>query len=170
MTQTKADETRKQAEKAGAGPDIENARRITSLADLPGRETVIRIDLENGEPPLEFPGKTLTYKRWNELGRMIPDPEPSSGGFDKMGRPIYNFHDQVYLAKKGEAEDQRMYYRLVEFLSIDIPGDTLDEQVEALANAIEFRLMRALLNGIGMEHLKVAEVSVSARAVTFPAA
>lgn len=160
-----ADVVRSKAETPTEAPERHEVK-ITSLADLPGRETSIRVLLSD-DTELVFPGKALSYKRWNELGRMVSYPQPPTGGFDKMGRPIYNLQDPEYLNAKEIAGEKRMYYRLVEFLTIDIPGDNLDAQVEALSEAIEFRIMKALLQGISQEHFSGAGVSVSARAATF---
>jgi hypothetical protein len=165
-----AADIRKKAENTTSPPAVEpeptKEIKITALGDLPSRDTEIRVEMDNHEV-LVFPGRALTYKRWNEIGRLVSDPEPPTGGFDKQGRPIYNLNDPGYINQKQEAADKRMYYRLVEFLQMDIPGDSMDAKVEALSDAIEFRIMKALITGVSQEHFSGAGVSASARAATF---
>lgn len=139
---------------------------IIALSDLPDRRMTITIIISD-EESIQFKGVLLSYKRWNELGRLVPDPMPSVSGFDSVRRPIYNLYDPVYLNQKETAGEKRTFYRLIEFLEMDIPGDTLDEKVKALEDALEFKVMRALIEAISKEHLERAEVDVSARAATF---
>lgn len=142
------------------------AKTVASLDDLPSRDTTVNIAMDDGV--LSFPCKALTYRRWQELGRMVADPAPPIMGSDKNARPIFNTHDPAWLAQRDDAAEKRMYYRLTEFLNITIPGGTIGERVQALEEKLEFGIVKALFQAMQQTAL-TGEVSVNARAETFHA-
>lgn len=137
---------------------------IGSFGDLPDRD--ITIFIEMADTTLAFPCRTLTYKRFNELGRLIPDPEPPHMAGPK-GK-IYDLQNPEYLAKFPEVAEKRMFYRLVEFLRLPTPGATLAEKADFLSENLEYTIVKALVEAM-QQNMIEGKARVEARAATFHA-
>ena len=136
--------------------------QIVGFGDLPDRDITVFVEMADNQ--LAFPCRTLTYKRFNELGRLIPDPEPPFDAGPK-GR-IYHLQDPAYLAKFPEVADKRMYYRLAEFLRLPIPGETMAEKAAYLSENLEYTIVKALIEAMQQNMLE-GKAHVEARAATF---
>lgn len=143
-------------------PPEKSVVAIASFGDLPDRDITVRIEM--ADKVLAFPCRTLTYKRFNELGRMVPDPEPPVMAGPK-GK-IYDLQDPNYLKQLPEAAELRMYYRLTEFLRLPIPGATISEKAMFLSDTLEYTIVKALVEAMQQNMLE-GKASVEARAATF---
>jgi hypothetical protein len=137
--------------------------KITSLADLQPR--TVTVEIERGDEVLEIPCKTLSYAEFQRLGYEVVDPAPPTDRWDKKG-PIYNYNDPAYLQDRQKANDERMYRRLLAFVQIDVPGDTVEEQIDNLTNTLEVDIVRALV-GIMSNMVTGGEARIADRAATF---
>lgn len=137
---------------------------ITKLADLERRHITVIVERDDDE--LEIPCKTLTWKRWQDLGVQVPDPAPPIFGVDRNGRPQPNYNDPTYLAEKEAANTRRLYLRLLDFLDIDIPGDTPEARMTALQDTLEVGLVNRLASVMG-QFAREGEARIETRAATF---
>ena len=137
---------------------------IAGFGDLPDRDKTVFVEMD--DQTLAFPCRMLTYKRFNELGRMIPDPEPPMMAGPK-GK-IYDLQNPEYLAKFPEVAEKRMFYRLVEFLRMTIPGETMAEKAAYLSDNLEYTIVKALVEGMQQTMIE-GKARVESRAATFHA-
>ena len=137
--------------------------KITSLADLQPR--TVDVLIERGDEVLEIPCKTLSYAEFQRLGYEVIDPAPPTSGATAKG-PIYNYNDPDFLTARQRAADERLYRRLLAFIQIDVPGDTVDEQIKNLSEALEVDIVRALTR-VMSDMVNGGEARIEARAATF---
>jgi hypothetical protein len=160
-------------------------RAVTSLKDLGVYIYEVKIVL--GEEALVFPMRTMSFKRWSELGREVKDPPRFENSLDvqnpnKDGSPRAYFDPEhpEYVNARGEAQDQRSYSRLLECLEtvpidyewknapgqkgpIQIDGETRKERIKALAETMDVNIMGSLL----MLMMQNAPLEVVSRAKSF---
>lgn len=144
----------------------QDARRITSLADLPSRDIDVRVEVDGGDALL-IPCRALTFKRYQEIGRMVAEPTPPVMAGPK-GK-IYDYQDPAYQDKRNEANEQRRYLRLAEFIRIDIPGTDLTSKAAWLADNLEMGVLMALARQMDST-LSGGNAAIEARAATFQSA
>lgn len=147
-------------EQADERPRIE----VKSLKDIGRRD--VTIEIEHRNEILVFQAKTLTFKRFQELGRLVDAPQPPAMGVDANKRPLYNLNDPGYKKQVDEAENRRGLLRLAEFLDMDIPGETPQEKADALAEALEQDVVISLFNAMWGTVVE-GKARVEARAATF---
>ena|SRR5690554_4105112 len=136
---------------------------LTDLTQLPGRDIDVRIELDGGQA-IVIPCRALTFKRYQEIGRMVTDPMPPVMAGPK-GK-IYDFQDPVYQSKRDEANERRRYLRLAEFVRAEMPGETLQEQADWLADHLEMGILMALARQMDST-LSGGMAAIEARAATF---
>ncbi len=138
---------------------------VTSLSDLSVNESItIEIPLPSGDLAV-IPWRTLSIAEWDSIGQGVPDPTPPVVGGNKDG-PIFNYRDADYLMHVREAMAERNYRRLAKSLRIDIPGETLTEQANAVKNTMDAYVTAALIDFM-TRIAKESEARISARAATF---
>lgn len=138
---------------------------VKALADLGQRTVTLIIETEN--EVLEFTGRTLTNKRYNDIGRMVPEPVPPINGVDNNKRPVFNNLDPGFKAEEARAGNRRGLLRLAEFLQLDWgSATTLDEKADLLDSTLEFNVVRELQTAMGMT-LMEGKGRVAARAEMF---
>lgn len=140
---------------------------VLSLDDLSTMQVNVEIELLNGDI-LAVPIKTLTYREWLEIGWEVPAPTPPISGVDASKRPVFNHNDPGYLANLERVNMERNYRRLLRALQIPIPGNTVDEQLDALKSKLDGAICRQLLNAIN-ETGMAGEARIAARAESFRA-
>lgn len=138
-------------------------RAITTLADLQPRLVDVQIELD--DEIVVIPCKTLSYAEFQRLGYEVVDPSPPVSGAGPKG-PIYNYNDAAYLQARQQANDARLYRRLLAFVQIDVPGATVEEQIDALTNTLEVAVVRALVQ-VMSNMVTGGEARIADRAATF---
>lgn len=136
---------------------------ITTLADLQPRD--VEVEIERDNEVLVIPCRALSYAEFQRLGYEVVDPAPPASGATAKG-PIYNYNDPEYLAARQKAADERLYRRLLAFVQIDVPGDTVAEQIENLTNALELDVVKTLVAAMTRISTE-SEARVQNRATTF---
>lgn len=140
-------------------------RTLTNLLDLPNRDVPVRIEMDS--ETLIIPCRAMTYKRYQELGRLIPDPEPPvlAGKNGKM----YDRENPEYLRRLTEVADERLFLRLAEFVQAEIPNTPqtdLKARAAWISEHMEMSIVRGLSSAMTMTVLG-GEAHVEARAVSF---
>ena len=138
---------------------------VATFEDLQDHVTY-NIEIERHDGTLmRIPVRELGYKEWIAAEREAPMPAPIVIGADSNGRPLYNDKDPAYKQARAEALERRVYLRMSKALKIDIPGDTVDEQIDYVANlpAEIFATISVYMNQ--MHQVRTAEVK--ARAESF---
>ena len=147
----------------------ENQTAVASIFDVEPAEIEVTVTFENGDAML-FKARAVPYKRWQELGRMVPEPSPPPMGLDKNDRPIYNMNDSDYLMDRNRAQDKRTLLRLSEFLQLDW-RDVADP--DARATLLEERMDVGVINSLTASMFKFSldgsGEAVASRAATFHA-
>lgn len=141
------------------------ARAITSLSQLDTLHVTLELTRPDGEE-IALSGTPLSYTRWVEIGYEIADPTPPIMGADSAGKPLYDRNDPEYRRQLTSAGIRRSYARLVEFLDIDVPGKTLDEQIAALETVLSAGEVQALVGKIS-DLFAGEEARIAERAATF---
>lgn len=144
-------------------------KRVTvkALSDLAPR--LIDAELELGEEVLVIPCKALTYEEYQRAGWEVKDPEPPVMGVDDNKRPIFNLQDAGYLRQREEANTERMYRRLLKFVQLEVPGDTVEVRVQALRDTLEYSVVTKLTM-LMMRVFTEGEARAQARAEAFQSA
>ena len=161
-----------EAEQAADSGEVaeEAAEQITNFAQV-ARESDsvrVRVRFDDGRNVV-FNAQPLTYKRWNELGRMVKNEDPPINGVDSLGRPNYNVHDDTYLKQLAINEEERMYFRLAEFVLLDWgEADTLAKRKTMLEEELEMSVSMALMEAMIQISRDGAGETARARAATFP--
>lgn len=137
--------------------------RLTSLADMPSLD--IDVHISTGNEALVIPCRELTYKRFQEIGRMVTEPEPKTVGAGPKG-PIYSYSHPEYLQARQDAADRRLYLRLAEFVKLDIPGETLEARAAQLEDALSVAIVTKLAEAMQKTQSE-GETRIEQRAVTF---
>jgi len=145
--------------------DKQDGRKpITDFAQL--RDDFTTIDVVIDRPDggeLVVTVKTLSYKEWMDIERAVPMPAPPVNGADRSGRPIYNEQDATYQRAVADAHNERLYRRIIAALQMDVPGDTIEEQMEAIGQ-LDTQLVISLGNVLTAAHLaSVGRVEERAR-------
>ena len=117
---------------------------ILDLSALPSRDFMVNIELSSEDTPtiIQIPCRAMTFKRYQEIGRMVEDPDPPYVA-GKQGK-IYDFQDRAYLRAKEVAGEKRQYLRLAEFVQATIPGADLQEKADWMAEHMEAGILLAL--------------------------
>ncbi len=121
---------------------------VTSFADLQPLTITVEIERANREV-WSIPARPPSYTRYVQTGLDVPEPVPPINGVDKNNRPIYDYQDRGFQRQRAEANVQRTYKRLFDFLVLDIPGDTLDAKIasfETVFSAGEVRQLQTAYN------------------------
>ena len=136
-----------------------------SLIDLlPAREFDVKIEIKGQAEPVVIPCRALSYKRYQEIRRLIPEtPVPAMGG--PRGK-IYDTENPEYKQKRTEANEQRNYLCLAEFIQADIPGDSLQDRADWLANNMEMGIVNELLSQM-LGTVENGRAAIEGRAATF---
>lgn len=140
-------------------------RTLTNLLDLPNRDVPVRIEMDS--ETLIIPCRAMTYKRFREIGRLVPDPSPPvlAGRDGKK----YDYQDPEYTRKRQDADEQRLYLRLAEFVQADIPNapkEDLHARGNWIAEHMEMGIVKALSNAVDQTIIG-GEAHVEARVATF---
>jgi len=150
-----------------ATPPALARKSISSLGDFADDFNLIA-EIETWDQQVyEVPIRKLSLDAWGAVGKEIETPKPPELGAGPKG-PVYNYEDPVYLAAKKEAEDQRMYRRILACLRIDVPGKTVEAQVKALRAQLPADVTQALGTYIFQLHNRWRR-AVEARADNFHA-
>lgn len=150
---------------AAANPESKPVRTLTSLLDLPNKDVPVRIEMDS--ETLVIPCRAMTYKRFREIGRLVPDPSPPvmAGRNGKM----YDYQDPEYNRQRADADEQRLYLRIAEFVQLDIPNTSkgdLKARAAWIAENMEMGIVKALSNAID-QTIVGGEAHVEARAASF---
>lgn len=137
---------------------------ITSLTQLPSRDMPVRIEIEGQEDAIVIPCRALTFRRYQEVGRLVADATPPTMA-GKNG-VLYDWQNPDYRAKQEAIQEQRNMLRLAEFVRADIPGDTLEAKAEWMASELEMGVVYALKAAMD-KTLQGGGAAVNARAGTF---
>lgn len=137
---------------------------ITSLLQLPSRDVPVKIEIEGQDDPIVIPCRALTLKRYQEIGRMVADVQPPSMA-GKTGM-MYDWQNPDYRAKQEAVQEQRNMLRLAEFVQADIPGASLQEKADWMADNLEMGVIYALKSAMDRT-LQGGGAAVNARAETF---
>ena len=135
---------------------------VTSLDALRPRR--VMVEIERDGDVLVIPCRMLSYGEWQRLGYEVLDPEPPYLAGPK-GK-LYDFNDPQYLMKKQQAQDERMYRRLLAFVQVDVPGETMPEKIAHLRDALEVGIVNKLTAAM-MQVATEGRAQVDARAETF---
>ena len=139
---------------------------LGALADLGTFDVIVEVDLPTGEIG-EMRMKTLTYAQWLRLGAEIPDAVPPASGFDaKKMQPTYNYADPTYQAQQAEVIMRRSFRRLLAALTFEIPGDTIDAQIDTLIDVVDTGIAQKLFHVLSI-NAGEGEARVMGRAATF---
>jgi hypothetical protein len=137
---------------------------IKSLADL--RPRMIDAEIEVGDEVLVIPCRALTYQEQMEAGWEVSDPVPPIMGVGDDKRPLYDYQDPGYLKQKERANTERMYRRLLRFVQLEIPGETVEERVKALQDTLEYSIVTKLTM-LMMRTFTEGEARANSRADSF---
>lgn len=135
---------------------------VTSLDALRPRR--VMVEIERDGDVLIIPCRMLSYGEWQRLGYEVLDPEPPYMAGPK-GK-LYDFNNPEYLLKKQQAQDERMYRRLLAFVQIDVPGKDTAEKIAHLRDALEVGIVNKLTAAM-MQVATEGRAQVEARAETF---
>lgn len=141
------------------------ARVITSLGELEPVRITLEITRADGET-VAFSGSPLSVRQWLEVGHAVPPPTPPIMGADSNGKPLYDWNNPDYRRALDEANVRRSYARLIAFLDVEVPGATLDEQIDALEAHLSAGDIQALTAAIGRLY-EGEEARIAARGATF---
>lgn len=133
------------------GDDMNEEKRqiqVTSLEQLNDRITVNLIIDRPGGVELVIPLREIDWQDYLQVEFDYPLPKPDKIGADRNARPIYDTASDKYIKATNDVLEKRDYARLLMALQIDIPGETEEEQMAALAKmpATVIRTMRTALN------------------------
>lgn len=146
-------------------------RRKATLDDMKPSFLVVEMDDvdEDGEPVvIEFKLKVLSYFRFNEIGKMVNDPSPSTMGIDaSTKRPIFDTNSADFRNKLNDAASERSILRLAESLvDPEIPGDTLPEKSAWMKENMPTAIVSQLINAMGSTLIR-GEARIKSRADSF---
>jgi hypothetical protein len=119
-------------------------RRITVASAPELDDFIIEVPMES--ETLEFPARKMSYSRWMEIERTVPNPPQPINGVTRDGRPNYNPQDAGYIAALQKATQQRDLLHLAEFLQLDWPSDDLTERAAWLGDNLPAGVVAGLLN------------------------
>ena len=145
--------------------DERNVIKVTSFAELQDNVTVnLEIERHDGSV-MVIPIRELGYSDWVNVEREVPYPQPPAGGADNKGVPWYDNNNPDYRRKIADAVERRGYLRMLKAIQLDIPGETLDEKIDALAS-----LPTEIILTVGTylnEMHQTRKATVKARAASF---
>ena len=147
-----------------AGKNGKTNGAITSLTQLPSRDLPVTIEIEGQDEMIVIPCRALTFRRYQEIGRMVPDVAPPTMA-GKNGI-LYDWQNPEYKAKQEAVQEQRNMLRLAEFVQADIPGNTLQDKADYIANELEMGVVYALKSAMD-KTMQGGGASVSAREANF---
>lgn len=138
-------------------------RAVTNLSELGTHEVEFVIEVD--DMILRIPGRTLSYGQWQRIEKDVPPAvPPGEPGRDGIQ---YNYNNPQYLLKLGERHTKVSLARVLHCLRIDgITGNTLEERLESLCDAVDAKVLIALMNAVHKLHEKY-EARVEARASSF---
>lgn len=117
-------------------------RIVTVVLQLPYVET-------NGKPRMRrLPIRTLTYHEWYSIGAQVPEPDIPRTLLDQNGAKIPNPLDKTYLEKRGKAEEERAFRRLIfalEQAGIIVPGEATEDKIVKMKDTLDAGIANALL-------------------------
>ena len=145
---------------------------VTKLADLAPRTGHVLVERPNGEV-IAIPIKELTYKRFWEIARLIPDPVRQKGDLveyykDETGKihEVYATSTAEYQKALVDANNLRVMWRLTEFVDLEFEGRTVEERVEELQNTLSVEIINAL-NAAMSGMMTESEARVESRSESF---
>lgn len=128
----------------------ERAKPI-SLKDLGAEVVDVSIETAYGRT-ITLPLRLMTWHEWSSIGEAVRDPAIPNDRRDSNGNAQPNPYSMKYQAELAEAREERQYRRLAFALKgggNDIPGETLEEQAEAIREVIEVGIATALILLLG---------------------
>lgn len=145
---------------------------ITKLSELAPRTGHVIIERPDGEE-IAIPYKELTYKRFWEIARLVPDPvlpkdNPVDFHKDEKGelRQVFSVNWQEYQQAKVDAESRRAMWRLTEFVDLEFESATVEDRIVELQDTLSNEIVTALLTAMsGMMH--ESEARVESRSESF---
>ena len=147
-----------------AGKNGKTNGAITSLLQLPGRDVPVTIEIEGQNDPIVIPCRALTFRRYQEVGRMVTDAAPPTMA-GKNG-VIYDWQNPDYRARQEAVQEQRNLLRLAEFVRAEIPGDNLQAKADWMMDNLEMGVVYALKAAMD-KTLQGGGAAVNARAGAF---
>lgn len=133
-------------------PMTEERAKPIRLADLGVEVVDVNVTTSYGRT-ITIPLRLLSWHEWTAIGTAVHDPAMPNNRRDASGNNgLPNPFDMKYQAEKAEADEERAYRRLAKALKgggNDIPGETLEDQAEAIREVIEVGIANALLTLLG---------------------
>lgn len=145
--------------------DEKTTKERVAVASLDAlRPRNVMVEIERDEDVLVIPCRMLSFGEWQRIGYEVLDPEAPylAGPKGKM----YDFSDPQYLMKKQQAQDERMYRRLLAFIQVDVPGANVGEQIAHLRDTLEVGIVNKLTVAM-MQVATEGRAQVEARAESF---
>ncbi len=121
-------------------------RRAATLADLQVQNYMVELEFEDGEI-LEVELRELSFKEWQALGYSVTEPGAPHIA-DKRGRKEYDYNEPNYLQKRAQASDRRNILRLAAAMVEPVPGETVEEKADYLAENLDPVMLGGLLQAI----------------------
>lgn len=149
-------------------------RRITKLSELQPRTIDVVIERPNGQESIAVPCRELTYKRFYEIGRLVPDPIPQKGeapidfAKDEKGElvKVYDVNWHAHRQAVAEAETRRTMWRLTEFVDLEFEATDIEDRINELENTLPNDVVQGLI--IAMRSIVFgSEARVEERAASF---
>lgn len=128
-------------------------RRITRLSELAPRTVDVVIDRPDGQESVVIPCRELTYKRFYEIGRLVPEPipaiKPETLNYTHTEKgdviPVYNTDWYAHKQAVADAETRRTMWRLTEFVDLEFESDDVEARVSELENTLPNDVVQALV-------------------------
>ncbi len=124
----------------------EKTRRAATLADLTIANYTVELEFEDGEI-LEVEMRELSFKQWQELGYSVTEPGAPHITTAKGGK-TYDYNDPPYLQLRAQANDRRNILRLAAAMVEDVPGETVEEKADYLAENLDPVMLGGLLQAV----------------------
>lgn len=128
-------------------------RRITKLSELAPRTIDVVIERPDGQESVAIPCKELTYKRFYEIGRLVPDPipaiKPETMNYTRNEKgdviPVYDTDWHAHQRAVAEAETRRTMWRLTEFVDLEFEAVDIDARIDELENTLPNDVVQGLV-------------------------
>lgn len=128
-------------------------RRITKLSELAPRTIDVVIDRPDGQESVIIPCRELTYKRFYEIGRLVPEPipvhtdEPIDFAHDEKKNlvKLYGVNWHEHNRAVAAAETRRTMWRLTEFVDLEFEATDIEARIEELENTLPNDVVQGLI-------------------------
>lgn len=128
-------------------------RRITKLSELAPRTVDVVIDRPDGQESVVIPCRELTYKRFYEIGRLVPDPipaiKPETMNYTRNEKgdviPVYETDWYAHKQAQADAETRRTMWRLTEFVDLEFESADIEARIEELENTLPNDVVQGLI-------------------------